>query len=287
MIWKIKSEFLTVRVSPYGGALLDVYDSKHRSILRPFCGEPDNPDILDTACFPLVPICNRVANSRFNFAGKDYHLPINSDEDTQYIHGDAWLAVWKLEKQTDREIALSYQHRADDSPYQYKVFQTISINKNTLSLDLKVTNLGEFTLPFGIGFHPYFPRTKNMTLKAKSNRWWIKGSNNIPIEKVRIPNEFNFSEARQIPNSLIDNCYENWDRRALIHYPENELTIELTTSVLFDRFMLYSPLEKQDYFCLEPMSHAPNAINLENLGGMQVLENGDSISAIIRLTVID
>ena len=42
-------------------------------------------------------------------------------------------------------------------------------------------------------------------------------------------------------------------------------------------YVVYSP-SKGDFFCIEPISHLPNVINMEERAGkMQVLEPGDSM----------
>jgi len=172
----LKNDFLTVRVSPQGGVILDAYDNKGRAVLRPYQVDNENLSTIiptDTACFPLLPLGNRVADSRFTFDDEEYELPVNSDADFQYIHGDGWLAKWEVKETSKDSITLRYAHQTDDSPYQYVAEQTISLMDEQLSLALSITHKGENKLPYGLGFHPYFPRTKNLRLQASSESWWV------------------------------------------------------------------------------------------------------------------
>jgi len=256
----LSNDFLTIRVSSVGGSIVDAYDVKGRAIFRPFRGDANNLNVLDTACFPLVPFCGRVADSQFQFNAEQYKLPVNSAEDFQYIHGDGWLANWDILEASAQSIVLRYVHGSHNSLYQYKVEQEVSLDADSIVLNLSVTNRGDSSLPFGIGFHPFFPRTENTSLQAKSESWWINNENKIPTNKELIPDVTNFTNKNDLPQALIDNCYQNWDGKAVIEWPEDEMKVELVADEVFNHFMLYTPTDS-DFFCFEPMTHIPNGAN--------------------------
>jgi aldose 1-epimerase len=71
-----------------GGAVLGL-DWRGHPVLRP---TPDGSnDILETACFPLVPYANRIAGGRFAFGGHRVALPVPERFAPHALHGDGWL----------------------------------------------------------------------------------------------------------------------------------------------------------------------------------------------------
>src|SRR5687767_6124737 len=55
--------------------------------------------VLDSACFPLVPFCNRIASSRFTFEGVEVALAPNhpGDPSDLVLHGFGWVSAWTVE----------------------------------------------------------------------------------------------------------------------------------------------------------------------------------------------
>lgn len=285
---ELKNKFLNVRVSKKGGSIVDAYDYKGRAFLRPYSGESENFDIIKTASFPMLPLCNRVADNEFKCAGTKYQLSTNSIEDPLYLHGDGWLAEWEVIRQKQDLITLTYKHSAShNSPYNYLAKQIISLEENKLTIFLEVKNSGDRALPFGIGFHPFFPRTEKSTLHAKAKTWWTCDANSLPLDCESIPSEFDFTKSHSIPDKSIDNAYEGWVGMASISWPENGLAVDIIADPIFSRFMIYAPTETKEFFCFEPMSHIPNGINHSDLGGMTILDPGQSLSGSISLQVRD
>ncbi|MCQ8780375.1 aldose 1-epimerase, partial [Escherichia coli] len=75
--------------------------------------------------------------------------------DAHYLHGDGWLGQWQCVTRSDDSLCLEYEHRG--GVYHYRVSQTFHLTADALTVTLSVTNEGAETLPFGTGWHPYFP----------------------------------------------------------------------------------------------------------------------------------
>jgi aldose 1-epimerase len=86
---------------------------------------------------------------------------------------------------------------------------------------------------------------------------------------------------------VLDNCFAGWDRRAVVEWPERGARVVVTAESPLDFLMVYSP-PGRDFFCLEPVSHAIDAVNLTAAGrtdvGFRALEPGGSLRASIALT---
>lgn len=282
---RLASDRLTLRVSPRGGAVVDGQTSDGRPFLRSF-GEGQF-DVLRSACFPLVPIGNRVEGNGFELDGRRHAFEPNTAE-PHYIHGDGWLADWAIAETSASHVKLIFeQARPARSPHVYHAVQTMTVEGETVRLSLEVTNRGTETMPFGVGFHPYFPRTKGTQLSAPAETWWTERDGYLPGVRTPIPENADFSSARQLPRCRLNNCFEAWNGRADIVWPESKLAVEMRADPLFSRYMLYAPEEDKSFFCLEPMSHTPNALAMAGPEALHLVTPGETLTGAFSITVSD
>ena len=281
----LENDRLSLGVSPRGGAVVDGRTRDGRPFLRPH-GEGAF-DVLRTACFPLVPIGNRVEGNGFELGGKHYRFEPNTAE-PHYIHGDGWLAEWAVQETSASHVQLCFeQARPARSPHAYRAVQALSLDGPTLRLELSVENLGRETLPFGIGFHPYFPRTTAMTLTAPAQAWWTERDGYLPGVRTPVPGSADFSSQRQLPRRRLNNCFEGWSGLARIVWPETGLAADIAADPMFSRYMIYAPEDDTSFFCLEPMSHTPNALAISGPGGLHLLAPRERLSGGFSITVSD
>jgi aldose 1-epimerase len=55
----------------------------------------------------------------------------------------------------------------------------------------------------------------------------------LPIERVAVPPQWNFSASRKIDGVVLDNCFDGWDGRAAISWPKRRLQLALEASQPF------------------------------------------------------
>ena len=274
---------LSVEASRFGGSLLS---ASYRGI--PFLQPTPTAGLASRrfgaeASFPLVPYGNRIEANAFDFAGKHFSMLPNT-ADPYCLHGDGWLVEWEILSQSGWEAVLRYIHRQLPSgPYAYDVIQTVRLDGDALTLALTVTNNSCDPLPFGLGFHPFFPRTPQTRLKARARRFWTERSGHLPDAATSIPKHLDFTEAAPLLPLWTNNAYDGWNAKAQIEWPEHGLALTLTAEGPFDCFMIYSPDADAGFFCLEPMTHLPNAHNMPSGGGLVTLEHGQSLTGRIVL----
>lgn len=280
---------LSARLSTAGGVLLDfswLRDGRKIPLLRP---AGDDAGALSSACYPLVPFGNRVRSNRFSFEGRDYSLQPNTSWDPHYLHGDGWLADWALLSESAAGAEIGFRHRADGSPYSYKAKQSFGLSGEGLELHMSVENTGEAALPFGLGWHPFFPLTEQTTLFAEARRFWTEAEGWLPGEPAEIPADLDFSQPAPLPRRWINNGFEGWSGNARIAWPESRAALDLTADPIFRHAVIFlsdehfDPGFHQDYFCFEPMSHLANGHNLPGFGDLKVLQPGESLEGSIRL----
>jgi aldose 1-epimerase len=240
---------------------------------------------LDMSCFPLVPYSGRICDGRFTFQDRAIALPLNFLPEPHSIHGHGWLVPWRIIHADDTLAALEYRHKADDWPWTYRTTQDFVLDDNQLTLEMSLTNEGPGPMPAGLGPHPYFVRTPKATVTAAIGKMWLDDSETMPIEPVDPPPERNLSKGVRVDAVAMDNCFSGWDRRAVIEWPERKARLTITAESPLDFLVVYTP-PKQDFFCVEPVSHAPDAVNNAAAGrtdtGLQILEQGKTMRVTVR-----
>lgn len=279
-----------MRVSTKGGLVLgfwrDVGDGK-TALLRPSLSQ--DVDALGSSCYPLVPFGNRVKGNAFSFERNDYRLTPNTDWDKHYLHGEGWQADWSIDSETPASVDMSFTHRGGNTPYAYKASQRFAVDEAGLTMSLRVENRGERALPFGIGWHPYFPMTPNTTLLAPARKFWTEVEDWLPGERTGIPEDLDFSSPAPLPHRWVNNGFEDWSGEASITWPEWKTSLHLTADAIFKHAFIFvsdttfDPGFKRDYFCFEPMSHLANGHNMEDLGDLKVLGPGERMSGNIYM----
>lgn len=279
---RLEKSGLKVDVSPLGGAILAAH-WHDTPILAPTRAPGLASQMLGAeACFPLVPFGNRIEGNGFHFGGAAYPLTPNT-ADPLVLHGDGWLQRWTIERHELDEIAFTYRQEASAaSPFAYDATETISLDDDRLTLSLSVTNRAAETLPYGLGFHPYFPRTPTTRLITQAERYWSERESHLPGTAGPIPDDLDFSMGATLPDRWLNNAFDGWNGQARIEWPETGTTLCLATDKVFRHFVLYSPSASADFFCFEPMSHRPNAHHAAD-GGLVRLAPVETLAGTISL----
>lgn len=270
-------------LAPQVGGAIAAFTVGGRDVLRPMAAGAT--DALLTACFPLVPFCNRIPNGRFDFEGREVVLPPNLAGHPHPLHGQGWRNAWTVEKAEGGEAVLSYEHAADAWPWAYRAEQRFTLSDAGLRLELSVTNTGERAMPAGLGFHPYFPAREGEVLTATNDGVWMIDEDVLPT--VRHANVQGSvwgpdwaSGAAVAGHDLIDHCYTGWDQRAVLRAPGQPDTT-ITASAECRWLHLYMP-PGQGFLCVEPCASRPNPFG-EGETGMVTLQPGERRSVWMQV----
>jgi aldose 1-epimerase len=202
------------------------------------------------------------------------------------LHGHGWQAAWRVVERDDDRIALEYDHRADAWPFPYRARQQFLLTGDELRLSLSLENRGRETMPAGLGFHPYFPRTPACRLWARVDAMWATDAEVMPTALVDADPRLGDTHGLPLADVMLDHAFTGWHGQATITWPERGARVSLDANAPLGFLVVYSPAG-QDYFCVEPVSHCTDAFNLAAQGradtGMLTLQAGASVSAIVRL----
>src|SRR5688572_11351213 len=100
-------------------------DRCRRPLMRGCHSESNN--VLEAACFPLVPFVNRIRGSRFQFRGREVVLAPNMARDASVLHGQGWLRGWQVLAANEREAELAFAHPAGEWPWAYEARQHFAL----------------------------------------------------------------------------------------------------------------------------------------------------------------
>lgn len=286
----LKSGPLSLRISTEGGIILGFWkdiEAGRVPLLRP--AKSRDADALGSSCYPLVPFGNRVKGNSFEIDGRAYALTPNTEWDPHYLHGEGWQAEWSVGKRTPTSVEMGFTCQSKSTPYRYRAAQTFTLEDDRLTLSLSVENTGERPLPFGLGWHPYFPLTPKTTLLAPAQHFWTEVEGWLPGERTMIPADLDFNEPAPLPERWVNNGYEGWSGEATIVWPERHTQLRLTADPMFRHAFVFvsdtafDPSFERDYFCFEPMSHLANGHNLPDLGDLKVLAPGEKLAGSVAL----
>ncbi|GAA4357690.1 aldose 1-epimerase [Variovorax defluvii] len=249
---------------------------------RPWDG---GSDLYRTASFPMVPWSNRISGGGFEEAGTFHPMRPNRAGEPYPIHGDGWLQAWQLERQAGDAAAMTLESRHfDGSPYAYRATQHFRLIDDGLEQTLEVQHLGTEALPYGLGVHPWFPRTAGTRIAAPVRGVWLSGKDPLPTAHTeRIPQDWDLSRGTPAFGSFVDNAYTGWGGQARIEWPGQGMQLQLDMPD-FDEdggtaahyCLMYRPADGPA-FCFEPITQPIDAFHLEGRPGLRVLAQGQAM----------
>jgi len=267
-VLRLVSGDVELAIDPWAGGGITSFTWREIDIFRSHRGDKSP---IDLASFPLVPFCNRIANGRVMYGDCERSILVSQkDVEKQHsIHGLGWISPWATREISDNHAVLSLNHDGAIWPWTFEATQHIRVFEGGYSHTLSVTNRDETPMPAGLGLHPYFPRS-GAKLELAVDGYWQTDADRLPSQyhQCLTPPDW-FAEPG------LDNCFSGRSAPIHIHWPSHKLTIEPSPDLSFSH--VYSP-PGESFFCVEPVSHIPDAVN-SALGvdqtGLSHLEKGE------------
>jgi aldose 1-epimerase len=279
-----------VLIVPDTGGAIAAYTWRGDAVLRPTPREAiDAGRVGAHASWPLVPFSNRIACAQFVFEGEVHRLARNHGEHA--IHGVGRQRPWTVTWTDGSAALLAYEHRADASwPWPFRTTQWLQLvadaHGSALRMRLAIANTGPATFPFGLGWHPYFPRDAATTLHSQAQGLWETDAAILPTRLVRPEGARDFSVPHAIGATFLDNVYSGWAGEARLCDAGRGRTTTVRADSACAFLVVYAPPEP--FVALEPVTHMTDAFNRAAAGetatGARTLEPGESFSCTMEIS---
>lgn len=245
------------------------------------------PDAIEVASIPLAPWSNRISGGGFSHGGRFVALAPNLPGEKYPIHGNAFQCVWSVDDLNATAVTLSLR---SDGPgaFSYAARLTYALEEGALTVTFRIVNEAAFDLPYGLGIHPWLPRTPQTELEFEASGVWLEDDNHLPSGHLALTSAppWSFAKSRPLPADWINNAYSGWDGRARISWRDRNLALDVESSPALSTCILYSPSRTADFFCFEPVSHPVDAHNMSPQAqtGLAVLAPGEAFEVWARFS---
>ena len=275
----LQSGDIRLEVCPAAGGSITRFSIEGQDILRPASEEAiKNRDPGLMAAFPMVPYCNRIAHGSFWFEGRQIQLKKNFEPELCSIHGLGWQRAWSIEHKNMVSLKLSYDHDGHDWPWKFHSEQFFRLEPDRLNYELSISNADSSAMPAGLGLHPFFFEQRLARMSCLFQGRWQCSSEGLPSHFVERVESDQFDASKAMSQFDLDHVYTSLNSDICLKWDNQKYGVSLLKSEGNFGYVVYSPPDG-DFFCVEPISHLPNVINMdEQAGTMRVLEPGDSMS---------
>ncbi len=287
-----------VELLPAAGGAIGAFTWHGAPVLRPTpSGVIAAQDVRLTSCYPLVPYSNRIRDARLRFGSHDYMLGRIFGDHPHSIHGVGWQREWMVDHAEKTSALLRLEHDAADAnraawPWPFRAAQAFGLAAGdahaVLTMSLALSNTGSEAFPFGLGWHPFFPRAATTTVRFVAGDVWRNDATTLPVERMEAAGAWSFAVARNPGAATIDNVFNGWDGMAVMDAADGSFTTTIEADAACDRLVVYAP-SNRDFIALEPVTHETDAFNRAHAGardtGMRVLPPGAAFSCTMRITV--
>jgi len=236
-------------------------------------------------CFVMLPFANRIADGQFEFEGAEYRLQMNLPAESMMIHGFSRDHPWQTVQATPSSAVLEQGFEQPGNPYRYWARMEIDLTPSGVRIGLSVENTGPTTMPFGMGLHPWYVKTPKALLTFQSEGTFSRDDRGLPVEPLRAVPEFSTTPSPLGALPWFDGCFIGWLRTATLTWPERRASLVIETDCALAHLHIYVP-DDRPTVCVEPVSHAPDAINRPRLptgSAMKPLAPGETLSGAMIL----
>ncbi len=286
---------LRAEVDPaYGGRVTRFWETQADGTawdwLAPTPAEGREPLVtLPAGCFPLVPFSNRMGFARFPFDGKTVELAVFPPElHPHRMHGNGHRRGWDVIASDGDSAEIGFTADFPDWPFPFAARQRIELTPGALSITISATNTGTTHMPIGIGLHPYFRRTADVRLRMAFTGAWMGQNPLPPTERSPVPAEMDLAAGPALGDRSYTHGFDGWDGTADFTWPEAGRHLRMESSPGLRHCIVHLP-QGQNYFCVEPVSHAIDAFNLGPAGvpgtGYTIIAPGEHLSGTMVLRV--
>ncbi|KAM3103547.1 aldose epimerase [Phormidesmis sp. 146-12] len=262
-----------LEVVPDRGGIITSWQVQGRELLYMDTARFADPSLSVRGGIPILfPICGNLPDNTYTHNGQAYTLK---------QHGFARDLPWEvLDRVTHDRVSIKLGLSSSDQtravyPFDFLLEFTYTLQGETLATHHRFTNRSHESMPFSIGFHPYFlvPDKNQLRFEIPANE-----AKDHQTQEVR-----SFSNTFDFDRDEIDWAFPHLSSQAasvsdLSRHTRMTLTYSNNLATL-----VFWTIKGKDFYCLEPWSAGRNALNSGDR--LFYLEPGASLETEMNLRV--
>jgi len=198
--------------------------------------------------FATVPYFGAIHKKTFLYKKKYISLARTHPLEPDTIHGEGWVNKWQITKKTNLSIELMFIHKGKKGfPYQYKVLQKFTLNKNSLRIFVQIKNIDTSSFQCGIGFHPWFYISKSSKIYSNSFSY-INNTKNFIKKNILTRKKF-----LDLNEYKIDETFLKWNGKSKLII-NDDISLEINNKKNVRNLHVYTP-PNENFFCVEPVTN--------------------------------
>ncbi|KRD58092.1 aldose epimerase [Flavobacterium sp. Root935] len=283
MTTTISNSILSASIKHSGAELFSIKDNQNNEYIW-----EGNPDFWGKHSPVLFPIVGTLKNNSYKINDKEYHLPRHGfarDMEFELIDKSENRAVFSLQSST--ETLTKY-------PFEFELQLIYTLNESSLTLEYKVINKGDTTMPFSIGAHPA------IALPGNFDDYALEFEKEEALKYYILENDLISSQTKilETTHNIVPLNYELFKNDALIFKTlESKSLIILKDSkpyvkVAYNDFPSLGIWTKENapFICIEPWlgysDTDENSGDLYEKEGILTLEENKSFDAKFSITIL-
>lgn len=248
---------LTAEIDPVGGALSKLIFNDRQVI-----GNPD-----EYSGVVLFPWPNRIIEGTWSFFEVEHSLSINHSETNSALHGLLYNKLFATQYVNSERVDLFYSSPdLDGYPFSFELLVSYRISRNELICKATVMNADSESIPFALGFHPYFLVTETAIFE----------SSQTPLPGESFP-EGLFQNGHGVQSSIQELKIDQTLNGSV--KPISKIVDQMWTAEIHQSNLAYTHVftnryseESKLWFAIEPQSAPANS--LKSGEGLTILEAG-------------
>jgi galactose mutarotase-like enzyme len=279
----ISNSILSASIKHSGAELFSIKDNQNNEYIW-----EGNPDFWGKHSPVLFPIVGTLKNNSYKINDKEYHLP---------RHGFARDMEFELIDKSENRVVFSLQSSTETLtkyPFEFELQLIYTLNESSLTLEYKVINKGDTTMPFSIGAHPA------IALPGNFDDYALEFEKEEALKYYILENDLISSQTKilETTHNIVPLNYELFKNDALIFKTlESKSLIILKDSkpyvkVAYNDFPSLGIWTKENapFICIEPWlgysDTDENSGDLYEKEGILTLEENKSFAAKFSITIL-
>jgi aldose 1-epimerase len=231
----------------------------------------------ESACFPLVPFSNRVADAQLRWNGRTHALARNFPPEPHAMHGIGWQRPWDTVQCDSRSATLRLAHAGDAHwPFDFTSEQRFRVDGQSVRIALEMTNTGSAPSPAGLGWHPYVVKRAGARVSLRARGRWETDQRSLPTHRTEVD-----GLDADCDLLVVNHAFDGWHGAAVLK--DAALCVSITSTL--SRLVL-STQPSKDFVAIEPVSHVPDSFSRADASmGTVVLGPGETFGAEMTIEV--